>query len=529
MGNPKNHSRNVHAVVVYGSDKWDLNCTHNFVSAIRSCYSRSIIPYALSTCTRDELIGLISSASSEVGNEDSQQLGCSSQDHEIFLESGVVPPITDSETFPDTLQSDSIPTVNEEGNFPPANQTQPTPTPTPQETQEILDVLRPFYHSVQQEDIKLELRSHLQALAPKLKSSSRLLIIICAQAVHTSGCIVLGRTITNQDIMEYIDNLPLRSTAVIASIAAGSDDRKEIPGIWEAADELGIAELQRHHASAGVVYTTAKIEIIKPLTEISVEREVRVVRDVGVMRLKSQTFMEDRLLKLGPWAYSSDEWKAVDGVASYVEQVIDKHIVVKRFNPLNRAKDTIERAVRIVRKEEPLDLSIYYLELKLEEMKKKSEEEDSEEGLAYEHARKGMLALEGIMKRVVEQNRNCMHAAHIISSSSLFQQRVEETLRFIERSDVRAEAFLQGAYKGGMLKFIDASDIRLHVEARERLLETVRASCPDFDTIMMPPRDCVGLEYWEQADRILKIIQGHVWRFRWFRIERFLEYMAANL
>ncbi|KAF3168573.1 hypothetical protein TWF225_011748 [Orbilia oligospora] len=528
MGNPKNHNRNVHAIVVYGSDKWDLNCTHNFISAIGSCYSRSIIPYALSTCSRDELIELITSTSSEVGNEYSQQLGSSSQDHEIFLESGVVPPITDSETPPENPQVDSVPTVNEEGSFPP-NQTQATPTLTPQETQEILDVLRPFYHSVQQEDIKLELRSHLQALAPKLKSSSRLLIIICAQAVHASGCIVLGRTITNQDIMEYIDSLPLRSTAVIASIAAGSDDRKEIPDIWEAADELGIAELQRHHASAGVVYTTAKIEIIKPLTEVFVEREVRVVRDVGVMRLKSQTFMNDRLLKLGPWAYSSDEWKAVDGVASYVEQVIDKHIVVKRFNPLSRAKDTVERGVRIVRKEEPLDLSIYYLELKLEEMKKKSEEEDSEEGLVYEHARKGMLALEGIMKRVVEQNRNCMHAAHIISSSSLFQQRVEETLRFIERSDVRAEAFLQGAYKGGMLKFIEASDIRLHVEARGRLLETVRASCPDFDTIMMPPRDCVGLEYWEQADRILKIIQGHVWKFRWFRIERFLEYMAANL
>lgn len=35
----------------------------------------------------------------------------------------------------------------------------------------------------------------------------------------------------------------------------------------------------------------------------------------------------------------------------------------------------------------------------------------------------------------------------IISSSSLFQQRVEKTLRFIERSDVRAEAFLQGHIK----------------------------------------------------------------------------------
>lgn len=80
-----------------------------------------------------------------------------------------------------------------------------------------------------------------------------------------------------------------------------------------------------------------------------------------------------------------------------------------------------------------------------------------------------------------------------------------------------------------MLKFIDISEIRLHVEAKGRLLEPVRTSCPVFDTIMIPPKDCVSLEYWGQADRILKIIQGHVWKVRWFRMERFLEYMSANL
>ncbi|KAK6513929.1 hypothetical protein TWF506_008359 [Arthrobotrys conoides] len=529
MGIPKNRNRNVHAIVVYGSDKWDLSCAYNFVSAIRSCYSRSIIPFALSGCSRDELLELIGSASREDWGKDAQ-LESSSQGHEYFLESGFVPPITNpSEFIPDTSQSDFTPTVNEEGSLP--THTQPEPIPTPQETQEMLEVLRPFYHCVQPEDVKLELRSHLQGLAPKLKPSSRLLVIICAQAVHPSGCIVLGRTISNQDVMEYIDSLPLRSTAVIASVAAGSDNRKEIPDIWEAADELASEEIQRHHAPFGVLYTAAKVEIIKPFAEVSVEREIRMVKDVGMMRLKSETFSNQRPLKLGPWAYSSSEWETVDAVANYVEQVIDKHIVVKGFNPLSRVKDTIDRGARIVKKEEPLDLSIYYLELKLEEMKKKNEGEGAAESLAYEQAKKGMLALEEIMKRVVEQNRNysCMHAAHIISSSSLFQQRVEETLRFIERSDVKAEAFLQGAYKNGMLKFIDASEIRLHVEARGRLLETVKISCPDFDTIMAPPKDCVGLEYWDQADRILKIIQGHVWRFRWFRIERFLEYMALNL
>ncbi|KAK6339286.1 hypothetical protein TWF718_008707 [Orbilia javanica] len=517
MGNRKNKNRNIHAIVVYGSDQWDLSCTYNFLSAVKSCYSRSIIPHALSTCNRSDLLELVSSANYNDGSQGTQ---IPPPSQASFLKSGYVPPITGTEGVPQPVDTSN---ADKEG-FLPGNLF-PQPIPTAQEAQDILEVLRPFYRHIQQEDIKLELRNHLQTLTPKLKPSSRLLLIICAQAVNTSGCVVLGRTIVNQDIMEYIDSLPLRSTAVVVSVAPGLDDRKEVPNIWEATSEPLDMEMQRSRASVGVVYTAAKVEVIKPLAELSVGREVRKVKDAGMVRLKSDIFSEFRPLKLGPWAYPSNEWKDVDSVAKYIEQVIDKNIVVKRFNPLTCARETIDRGRGIMRKEEPLDMSIYYLELRLQELKKKGEVEET----VYEHAKKGMLALEGIMKRVIEQNKNCMHVAHVISSSSLFQQRVEETLRFMERADLRTEAFLQGAYKGGMLKFIDSSDMRLHVEAKGRLLETVRNVCPMFDSIIIPPKDCVGVEYWDHANRILKIIQGHVWQFRWFRMERFLEYMALNL
>ncbi|RVD87955.1 uncharacterized protein DFL_002157 [Arthrobotrys flagrans] len=193
MGNPKNHNRNVHAMVAHGGDRWDLNCAYNFLSAVKSCCSRSIIPHALSTCNRDELSSLTGSTNKD-GSQDAQPKP-PQPPHASFLEPGVVTPITDSEILPEILQSDDTPTANEEG-FLPGNPL-PQTIPTPQETQEILEVLRPFYRCVQQEDLKLELRSHLQALALKLKPSSRLLVMTCAQTVNTSGCIVLGRTIAN--------------------------------------------------------------------------------------------------------------------------------------------------------------------------------------------------------------------------------------------------------------------------------------------------------------------------------------------
>ncbi|KAK6523725.1 hypothetical protein TWF281_001697 [Arthrobotrys megalospora] len=525
MGKPKNHNRNVHAIVVHGGDKWDLNCTYNFLSAIKSCYSRSIIPHALSSCNRDELFELIKFA--ELENQGAQPKPptphCAP-----FLGSTCIPPIKGSENPPMLSKSHYTPIVTKEGFLP--GHPEPPPIPTAQEADEILEVLRPFYRCVQQEDIKLELRSHLQTLAPTLKSSSRLLVIICAQGVHASGCIVLGRTIVNQDIMEYIESLPLKSTAVIASLAAGLDDWKEIPDIWETADELANAEARSRNSSIGIVYTAARIEIIKPLAELSVGHEVRMVKDAGSSRQMMDNFMDYRPLKLAPWCYSPKEWRAVDSVTDYVEKIIDKHIVgPRRLAPLIRAKDTIDRGVRIVKKQEPLDLAIYYLELKLKELSEKEEEEEPAEGLAYKHARKGMLALEGMMKRVIDQNRNYMDAAHIISSSSLFQQRVEETLRFMERMDIRAQAFIQGAYKSGILRFMDASEIGLHPEAKGRLLESVRTLCPAINSVMVPPKNCVGMEYWDQADWILRLMQGHIWKYRWFRSERFLEYMDTNL
>ncbi|KAK6498811.1 hypothetical protein TWF481_011384 [Arthrobotrys musiformis] len=521
MGRLKNRNRNVHAVVLYGSDKWDVNCAYNFVSAIRSCYSRSIIPYTISSCERDEILGTIRAAHSEDDSQDARVDYLSSS--VPFFEEDSASPVADPEVLPETQ---STPTANN-GDTPPDNPLRQS-IPTPQESQEILEVLRPFYHCVPYEDLKLELRSHLQALSQKLKPSSGLLIIICAQAVHSSGCIVLGRSIGNQDMMEYIDSLPLNSTAVIASIAPGSDDRKEIPEVWETSGELGSEGMQRHFADTGVVYTTARVEIIKPTTEFSVGREVLMVKDTGVARLKRDIFSDSRPVKLTPWTYRPDEWNSVNSVTGYVEGIIDQHIISKH-DPFAFLKDTIDRGVRIVKSEEPLDLTLYYLELKLEEMKKRNETDEGAEGMVYERARKGMLALEGIMKRVVDQNRDCLHAAHIISSSSLFQQRVEETLRFLERTDVRAQAFLQGAYKMGMLKFIDESETRLHAEAKERLLESVNMLCIEFNTILIPPKDCVGIEYWDQADRVLRIIQGHISQFRWFRIESFMEYMAVNL
>lgn len=73
------------------------------------------------------------------------------------------------------------------------------------------------------------------------------------------------------------------------------------------ADELGNVEMQRHHAPAGIVYTAARVEIIKPSTELSVEHEVRMVKDEGMMRLKKETFRDFVPLKLGPWIYLSNE------------------------------------------------------------------------------------------------------------------------------------------------------------------------------------------------------------------------------
>ncbi|KAK6352456.1 hypothetical protein TWF730_009282 [Orbilia blumenaviensis] len=522
MGNTKNRSRNIHALIVHGSDKWDLNCAYNFLAAVKSCYSRSIIPHALSTCKRDELLELFDVAKDE--EQDGDQQGSRSLPNTPSLGSSAMASTTEPSINPQDIatigQEDIIP-----GYLPP-----PPSTPTPQETREMLEVLRPFYRCVPQEDIKLELRSHLQTLAPKLKHSSRLLVIICAQAVHTSGCIVLGRTIVAQDIMEYIESLPMKSSAVIASIATGSDDREEIPDTWETADEQTSSEI-RYNSETRTIYTVARIETIKPDGELSVEREVQLVRDAGTLQSKSDTFSGYRSLKLGPWAYLSKEWVPVDTVTGYIEEVIDKNIVLKGVSPLTRAKVTFDRGVRIVKKQEPLDLSIYYLELKFEEVKRRGEEdeEDATEEPATEHAKKGMLALSGMMKRVIDQNRKCLHAAHIISSSSLFQQRVEETLRFIERVDIRTEAFLQGAYKDGMLKFIDATGIRLPPEVKRKFLESIQMPCPEFNNLIIPPKSCVGMEYWDQANRILRLMQGHTSQYRWFRVERFLEYIAENL
>ncbi|EPS39850.1 hypothetical protein H072_6405 [Dactylellina haptotyla CBS 200.50] len=502
----KHNNKSIHAAVFIGSDQYDVNTAYNFFTAVKTCFSRSIIPYVYSPYDPEALVDLICTAN--YGDRH---------------KSPVSPISPISPLFPRTPATPGARTTFDPAS-PVSQQEQPFDIPTVSETKQLLEIIRPFYRLIPPASIKLELNSYLTTTAQSLTAESKLLLFLCGQGVHpTAGTLVLGRTITNQEIFEGIDSIPLRCTVVIVNLATGCDDRKASADIFTPLNHFpgsieDLMEFEIHNGCSNYtperrnsgrsyrgngnlemdspattsisarsaqlqlpfgkgLYTSARVEVIRPITPQTADTELFRVRDTGNRCPVGDTLRDYRPMKLAPWSYGMKDWEAVDDTWEFLEQMIDLHIVIPKMGRVKRLRQKVKEGGRKMigmarKKEEPFDLSVWYLEEKKFDM--------PDDGSAT-------LALEGMMRRVVEQNRNDKSLEQVVNSTFLFQRRVEESLRYIERTDVRVEAFLQGCYKEGIFHFLDGSGIFVETKIVNKLMERFANDARAFWAIIIPP------------------------------------------
>ncbi|KAF3920144.1 hypothetical protein AA313_de0203401 [Arthrobotrys entomopaga] len=563
------HSKHIHAAIFNGGDNYDINTACNFLTAVKLCFSHSIIPYAYSTYDKETLIDLT----------------CGQKSRERTP--SILSPITP--ISPLYLRTPITPAGEGSGGGGPLSPTVSSPQSHPDpdagisnltETKQLLDILSPFYNSIPPASIKLELMTYLTTTAEKLTPDSKMLLFLCSQGIHhTSGSLALGRSITTQEIMESIETLPLKCTVVIINLATGSDDRRLHAGIFSSLRSLpgsiddlmqfeipnpsppsasgpssssafsftpitspvvvgdsssgggaigpGAAAVcgkgvETHLPFGKGLYNVARVDVIQPTGPRTAEHEVTRIRDVGSIPAARGLFAAYETLKLAPWSYGLKEWELVEDVWKFVEETVDVHIVVpKTSTSMQKIKRRVGiRGGRVVlgmgrnKERERFDVPVWYLEKKTLDM--------PDSGIAT-------MALEGMMRRVVKQNKKDAPIDEAVNSTFLFQKRVEESLRFIERTDMRVEAFLQGCYKEGIFHFLDPSHVEMEADVLRRLMEEFGNRTELFWRIVTPPANCVKMEYLARAWEIAKLAESHSRRYGWFRMDRFLAYMDRNL
>ncbi|KAF3932764.1 hypothetical protein ABW19_dt0206303 [Dactylella cylindrospora] len=483
MPNPQ-----IHAVIVNGGDPDDINLANTFLSTTKLLFSHKIIPTVFSTYDSDTHIRLMCEAEFQNFNP------------------------------------------FEHCNFEPFTEMLPTSTPsvkhTAKEAKNILEILRPFYANVHRADLKLELRKWMLETAQRLQFGDKILVIICAQGIHSSGCMLQGRALTSQEVWEYMETLPVKCTAVVVNVAPGSDERMRravvfdtMDGIWDSMDgevdiEVGAVDDwgdfgQMRFGGKGV-YLVAKIEVMKTRKKGWGKYEVRHVKDtIDDMAVGDIDVLGgQKPLKLAPWAYTTAEWEIVESVVESIGKVVDQELC-SRIGRVRTVMNRISNSTLWVKDPGPLDLPLQYLQIKM--------------GKLHQHP--GTIGLLGMMKRVVDQFTFCRR----VSSLYLFQRRIEETLRFIERTDLRVEAFLQDCYKSGMFHTLNTEDWPIDQGVLQRLTDHLAVISPAFESIIVPPDNCVAIEYFERAHEIVRLAEFHSQRYSWFQVEIWIEHLNTNL
>ncbi|KAJ6261465.1 hypothetical protein Dda_4135 [Drechslerella dactyloides] len=487
-----------HAIIFVGTAPSDMNGAYNFVTALKSCFSISIIPHIYSTYSRDKLFDLLS-------------------------------PRLDQP--PDYALAVGDP--NSQGAWDLNNGLPSSPPlymPSRQDLKDMLEIVRPYYQCVGGPDSKLELRKAVHEASEKLDIGDKLVLIIIAQAVHTSGCIVLGRLITNLDIWEYIEWLPIKCTAMLAIISSGSDARqlKPSPIFCNPDDDTqgngpntnSQLSHDRPPATYGLdVYTVARFEVLKVLGQRHAEHIRLHVRDWGNKAGFGDVMRDYNPIKLAPWSYSMINWEFINSVPQVFETLLETHINVSRFESSIFGKFVDKLSVgKRSNCRTRLYLPIYYFERKLDEI-------PSGDGSST-------FPLKSVMIRVVEQWRSFNNFDPTGNNAPfLFQRRVEETLRFLERTDLRVEAFIQGSFKSGVFHRITAQGLELDPLTEDAVVKLFASRSSQFRSVIMPPKDVdsITLEYFTQAKRLARLIEVSSRQYEWFDSEKFLQYMQENL
>ncbi|KAK6354684.1 hypothetical protein TWF696_003823 [Orbilia brochopaga] len=487
-----------HAVLLLGAAPTDFDAAYNFAAAVQSCFSRSIIPHVYCNYERSTLFNLLC--------PDAGLSKPNSDDGGLTLDQATSNPDRRSLSPPVALDM-----------------------PTRSDVKDMLEILRPYYRRTDGPDFKLELRKAIQMTAEKLVGEDTLLVIIISQGVHTSGCMLLGRPLTNQEIWDGMGSLPVKCTAILAIMTSGSDNRRARADIFShersytgpaptepVPDIVRYTDDEPEMPFGKGMYTAAIIEVVKVTSQKNVEHITRKVRDWGTRNSNTDILQDFYPIRLAPWSYPVREWDLVDSVPQAFEAILDKHTPIPQSEHtiVDKIVGTLSISKRL-RRRATLYLPVYYFERKLLEMPTDGS---------------STLSLEGMMRRIIEQSR-AQSWFTTVNRAFLFQRRVEETLRFMERTDLRVETFVQCAYKHGAFHRIAVQDLQLDPATQKRKMQLLARRSSHFESVILPPKDldCVEIEYYTQAYRLVKLIEANNRTYEWFHREKFLDYMQHSL
>ncbi|EWC47400.1 hypothetical protein DRE_00368 [Drechslerella stenobrocha 248] len=479
----------VHAVIVNGTDSNDVHGACNFLDTLRSCFSRGIIPCVLSTYGHEDLSDLISTAGD-----------C---------------------TPPDSSLEPADPEY-------PSSSALPLDLPSAKDARDMLETVRPFYTIVPAAEMRHELRKWVRETTAVMRYGDRLLVILCAQGVHKSGSVLLGRTLTSQETWLYMDTLPVKCTAVVAITATGLDDQKEMweeyrPAKLESLDENRLMGMMRPECGPSIIrgrgrYTAARIEVIKALGPRNVETEMQRIRDSPMRATIGDIFRDYEDLKSTPWSYSELQWKTVDSVAERFEEILSREVAVGGAQTDLTLLGMVVRKLSQARQffpRGPLDLSVCYLEKKLHDM--------PNDGAST------ILGLEGMMKRVVDEAGKTRYKFfNTVNATFLFQRRVEASVRYMERTDVRVEGFKQLCLKAGVFRTLDVRKLFIDPMVKRRVTQKFAVMSRKFHSVIYPPGNTVNFEYYTQAFALVRLIEFHIKWCGWFEWNKYLDFMGAH-
>ncbi|KAF3927761.1 hypothetical protein ABW21_db0208977 [Orbilia brochopaga] len=487
-----------HALIFVGTPGTDVNGAYNLYTAVKSCFSRSIIPHVCSNYDRITLFNLLCPQPS------GQPSGLDG----------------DADRSRSSVRLDPV-------FFPPA----PLDMPSRADVKDLLEIIRPYYWwSIESPSSKHELPRAVKKVVSKLTSGDTLLVILIAQGVHSSGCLLSGRPITNQELWSDLEQIPVKCTAMLTIIATGFDDRRTRASIFhpkrdycgppEPAPAPGtdlFPEDKPDLPFGKELYMVARMEVVKAIKQKTAEHEVIRVRDWGTRVSTTDILAGFYPLRLAPWSYSAKDWDLVDSVPQAFEKTLDQYIVIPRSEHpiINKLVSKLSIAKRI-RRQAMLYLPFHYLERKLLEMPRDGS---------------STLNLEGTMKRIIEQSKKQSLFGSSNAKTFLYQPRVEETLRWLEEQDLRVELFIQTAYKSGAFHRIAVLDKEIDPVTQKGMMQFFARKNGPFESLILPPKDseCIQIEYYTQAYKLAWLIEVHRRSYDWFNVEKFLDYVRWSL